>query len=397
MSEDQTKNEGQGYYRIVVSGKGDSFVEATFCEVDSKKQEKETLSGRKVRDQQSVIVRDYRVDQQDQNHIIIFASEVIDANDYSHLGNYVEFNGTDINIASSKKIDPPNFLPLPNKTVLRIRGRGSRKINVYVHDLRVGEISYKTQSLVLHGVDLLVQGHGIEYGKSEILVDPLEDASRKADKHLEDASRKDDKHLLIVKGGSLSIDGVRAADIDEVRIQASERFRTIATTKPRRSVWEWIKDPFWRWIRGGGPRLKSVGLSVSFVALLAVLGCLTALPFVGTEQAIQQYEKLWQATVVSSINASGEPSDAAKADVNSQKSEQATGETTGAQKKSSPTDDGTQSAKNDATAANSKMKFGTGGIAGLISERPACSTCCSICLSPFQRWPFSKECGGTTK
>ena len=279
-----------GYYQITVSGLGDSFVEAAFYDVKlaqspevfsssdsdvinglnklivSQKYQRRELSLKKARGRQEVIVRDYRIIKKDDKNFAILANEIVDSDNLSHLGHYVLFSGDKTIKCNSTKIDPPHNLPLPNNTFLCIRGSNEDKIDIRVHDLKEGEFSYQTRSIILHGVDLRLQGNEIEYRKNEIILKPFESSDKSTetrkeqDKNykkwifkqvencnnwifvplfglqlsnsslLDDDNHTKDNYLLIVKGGGMNIEGVRAGNIDEVRITSSKEFKTQVET-----------------------------------------------------------------------------------------------------------------------------------------------------------------------
>lgn len=176
----------------------------------------------------------------------------------------------------SENIESPKLpIPLPNEVFLSIDGGKETELTVHVHDLKEkNEFLFRTKTLVIRGVDLLVEGQGqeISYNKKTII--------------LGDATQSDD-FKLSVRGGSLSIDGIRASNIELVTIEANQKFTTIVKSKQekkkkRRGVFR--------------ERLKSVGWSLTFFGLLMFMAYLTWLPFAKAEQAVQLYDKLLKVT-----------------------------------------------------------------------------------------------------
>ena len=335
---DQTSN--HGYYRIDVSAdNAESFIEARFYEtkidvskisnwdeiLEDDKNTKE-LSVRKMRGLHTILVRDYIPGPKEEKNIVrIKAQEILDPIARTSLGNYAEFwvpieniakgnDGKGSNPPSNKKkeaevadkpgttenityiaelIDPPYEIPLINGRKLLVYGSRKyciwrrRKVAVRVHDLKLGEFSYNTDEVVIHGVDLRVQGDKIDIDDNTIALHPLNSPLK-----------KDEKYLLIVKGSAMRIDGVRAENIDWVRVSnecAIEAEVEGAANKVLAFLINWWEAVN---LRAG---FKSVFNSLNFSVLLFALAVMTWLPFGRVNDALDKYNEMRRSIMNTSV------------------------------------------------------------------------------------------------
>ena len=164
------------------------------------------------------------------------------------------------------QIDPPHQLPIINGRILRVHGgKRGRQVAIRVHDLKLGEFSYNANCVVIHGVDLRVQGNKINLNGNALHVEGFK---RKWDKAYRESS-EDAKFVLIVKGSAMRIDGVRADNIEAIRISDDCELKAV------------IEEPSKKEVKKETNRvtLKSIGYSFKFFILLGALVWLTFLPF----------------------------------------------------------------------------------------------------------------------
>ena len=184
----------------------------------------------------------------------------------------------------AKQIDPPHQIPIINGRILRVHGIRSfhvgkqRKINVRIHDLKLGELSFATNSVVIHGVDLRVQGNKITLNGDSVQVKGFNIRVKRT--HRE--STEDAKFILIVKGSAMRIEGVRADNIDAIRISDDYKIKTVIEEPPK----EEVKAETNR------ATLKSIGYSFKFLILLGTLVWLTFLPFCKEGYFREKYKEL---------------------------------------------------------------------------------------------------------
>ena len=246
-----------GYYRISVNADGDNFVEASFYSIkdfsfqtndfpsDQELNDREKiieLSVSKVRFKKEVLVRDFNVVKSQNNIIKLKANEIIDPIDQSFLGNYVEFiaiperktsskvvttaqpaqqHPTNIAINfTSEEIDPPHQLPIINRNKIHISGNEGNEITIRVHDLKLGEFSFNTNTISIDGVDLRVQGNKISLIDECIFLGTY---NREPENVIPSISSN---FILIVRGSKMHIGGVRADNIDDIRIFSDKEFST---------------------------------------------------------------------------------------------------------------------------------------------------------------------------
>ena len=195
------------------------------------------------------------------------------------------------------QIDPPHQLPIINGRILRVHGSRPyhvgkpRKIAVRIHDLKLGEFSFNTHSVIIHGVDLRVQGNKINFSGSSVHIDGFGQKRRK----VQNSSFENANYILIVRGSAMRIDGVRADNIDAIRISDDCKLKTIIE-KPRQQQ---VKP------ERNGARWESIRCSFKFLFLLGVLGVLTFLPFSKEDYIGEKYKelrKLFPVAVVEDAN-----------------------------------------------------------------------------------------------
>ena len=391
---DQSDKTKYGYYRIeVCADKVEDFVEATFYDTAVEvAEDKEFPSGddiknnaakiresgvRKVRGHQEIIVRDYRASVKPRkmvDTVRIKAKEIIDSIDRSRLGNYVEF-GKNVKCVVTA-IDPPHQVPIINGRTLRIKGSidylvwQRREISVRVHDLKLGDFSFNTRSLVLHGVDLRVQGNEIDINGKRVVLSAYEHQRTDPEKwynrgwrdvlsmlnHLNDEkkkSTKDAKYLLIVKGSAMCIDGVRADNIDAIYISDDFELKTIieGASEKKLPCWiNWLFEIQWR------VRIKSVGYSFSFFILLCALGVMTSIPFCKDDYIREKYQNLCASLPASAVVATSKPTG-----VSNKLSVQVIG-AAGDTNQVTTTSTSTSSASDELSVAGQEKKMQGGGV-----------------------------------
>ena len=337
-----------GYYRIEVSAdNSESFIEARFYNTDVDMPEigewdkicKDTkrtkyLSVRKIRGPHTILVRDYISDSRpkDKKNIVrIKAQEILDSIARTSLGNYTEFWVPIENIAQGKgekgsnppsdeqkkaevadkpsttenityraeQIDPPYEMPLINGRKLLVHGLRKyyigrkRKVAVRVHDLKLGEFSYNTDEVIIHGVDLRVQGDKIDRNDNTIVLHPFNSPLK-----------KDEKYLLIVKGSAMRIDGVRAENIDWVRV--SNEYEIEAKVEGAANNVLALLINWWETVnlRAG---FKSIFNSFNFSVLLFALAVMTWLPFGRVNDALDKYNEMRRSIMNTSVECTRPP------------------------------------------------------------------------------------------
>lgn len=342
---DKTK---YGYYRIeVCADKVEDFVEVTFYdttvdvsedkEFPSEEDFKNDVTKirefgvRKVRGHQEIIVRDYRANvppREIVDTVRIKAKEIIDPIDRSRLGNYAEF-GKNVKFKYVvTAIDPPHQVPIINGRFLRIKGSidyltcQRREISVRVHDLKLGDFSFNARSVILHGVDLRVQGNEIDINGKRVDLAAYQHQRTASEKwykmfwhyvlsklnHLKDGekgkSTKDAEYLLIVKGSAMRIDGVRADNIDTIYVSDDFELKTVieGVRENKLPAWiNWLLEIQWR------VRIKSVGYSFKLFILLCVLGVMTFIPFCKDDYIREKYQNLCASIPASAVVVTSKP------------------------------------------------------------------------------------------
>ena len=178
----------------------------------------------------------------------------------------------------AKQIDPPHQLPIINGRIIRVHGRRGREVAIRVHDLKLGEFSYNADRVVIHGVDLRVQGNKINLNGNALHVEGFK---RKWDKAHRESS-EDAEFVLIVKGSAMRIDGVRADNIEAIRISDDCELKAV------------IEEPSKKEVKKETNRatLKSIGYSFKFFILLGALVWLTFLPFCKEGYFREKYDEL---------------------------------------------------------------------------------------------------------
>lgn len=176
------------------------------------------------------------------------------------------------------QIDPPHQLPIINGRIIRVHGRRGREVAIRVHDLKLGEFSYNADRVVIHGVDLRVQGNKINLNGNALHVEGFK---RKWDKAHRESS-EDAEFVLIVKGSAMRIDGVRADNIEAIRISDDCELKAV------------IEEPSKKEVKKETNRatLKSIGYSFKFFILLGALVWLTFLPFCKEGYFREKYDEL---------------------------------------------------------------------------------------------------------
>ena len=177
------------------------------------------------------------------------------------------------------QIDPPHQLPIINGRILRVHGgKRGRQVAIRVHDLKLGKFSYNANCVVIHGVDLRVQGNKINLNGNALHVEGFK---RKWDKAHRESS-EDAEFVLIVKGSAMRIDGVRADNIEAIRISDDCELKAV------------IEEPSKKEVKKETNRatLKSIGYSFKFFILLGALVWLTFLPFCKEGYFREKYDEL---------------------------------------------------------------------------------------------------------